>query len=105
MKKLIISLFGKRVASNETKLNEIESVLLKPIGDAIGDAIVHIAHLAQIKQAFPNVKTAVLVTERNKQLFAQADSVDQLIDERPLNYLIQRGKWDLYLDFQPTFTS
>ncbi|WGE87938.1 lipopolysaccharide heptosyltransferase family protein [Actinobacillus equuli subsp. haemolyticus] len=105
MKKLIIALFGKRTRSMECELTNIKSVLLKPIGDAIGDAIVHIAHLAQIKQAFPNVKTAVLVTERNKQLFAQADSVDQLIDERPLNYLIQRGKWDLYLDFRPTFTS
>ncbi len=105
MKKLIIALFGKRSRSHESELKHIKTVLLKPIGDAIGDAIVHIAHLAQIKQAFPNVKTAVLVTERNKQLFAQADSVDQLIDNNTSNYLTQRGKWDLYLDFQPTFTS
>ncbi|WGE32719.1 lipopolysaccharide heptosyltransferase family protein [Actinobacillus genomosp. 2] len=105
MKKLIITLFGKRTRSMECELTNIKSVLLKPIGDAIGDAIVHISHLAQIKQAFPQIKTAVLVTERNKQLFAHADSVDMLIDDKAINYVIQRGKWDLYLDFQPTFTS
>lgn len=105
MKKVIIKLFGKRPHSNNNELKHIKSVLLKPIGDAIGDAIVHIAHLAQIKQAFPAVKTAVLITERNKQLFEHANSVDQLIDDNLSNYLIQRGKWDLYLDFQPTFTS
>lgn len=105
MKSLVIKLFGTKKEKKTFEFNKIESVLLNPIGDAIGDAVVHIAHLEQMKQALPNIKTAVLVTERNKQLFSQASVVDFIFDDKVSTYLSQRGNWDLYLDFKPTFTT
>lgn len=105
MKPLVIKLFGTKKKKNTFDFAQVKSVLLKPIGDAIGDAVVHIAHLTQIKQALPNVKTAVLVTERNKALFAHTDVVDFIFEDKISGYFSQRGKWELYLDFQPTFTT
>lgn len=105
MKSLVIKLFGTKKDKKVFDFTQIESVLLKPIGDAIGDAIVHIAHLEQIKQAIPSAKIAVLVTKRNKQLFSHANVVDIVLEDKATTYLAQRDKWDLYLDFQPTFTT
>ncbi|MEG9475944.1 glycosyltransferase family 9 protein [Mannheimia indoligenes] len=105
MKSLVIKLFGTKKHKKVFDFTQIKSVLLKPIGDAIGDAVVHIAHLEQIKQALPDVKIAVLVTKRNQQLFSQASVVDAILKDKPSTYLSQRNKWDLYLDFQPTFTT
>ncbi|XTV77659.1 glycosyltransferase family 9 protein [Mannheimia haemolytica] len=104
MKSLVIKLFGTK-KEKTFKFSKIESVLLKPIGDAIGDAVVHIAHLEQIKKALPNVKIAVLVTSRNKLIFSQANVVDMILEDKVSTYLSQRGHWDLYLDFKPTFTT
>ncbi|HDL5111077.1 TPA: lipopolysaccharide heptosyltransferase family protein, partial [Mannheimia haemolytica] len=105
MKSLVIKLFGTKKEKKTFKFSKIESVLLKPIGDAIGDAVVHIAHLEQIKKALPNVKIAVLVTSRNKLIFSQANVVDMILEDKVSTYLSQRGHWDLYLDFKPTFTT
>ncbi|AWW34991.1 lipopolysaccharide heptosyltransferase family protein [Mannheimia varigena] len=105
MKSLVIKLFGTKKDKKAFDFTKIESVLLKPIGDAIGDAVVHISHLEQIKRALPNVQIAVLVTKRNQQLFSQASVVDFIFENKASTYLSQRNKWDLYLDFQPTFTT
>lgn len=105
MKRVIAKIFGRRVAKEALNFSSVESVLLKPIGNAIGDAVIHILHLTQIKKAYPNVKTAVLVTPRNRALFEQANCVDILFEDKFSTYLSQRGKWQIYLDFQPNFTS
>ncbi|TDQ57924.1 ADP-heptose:LPS heptosyltransferase [Mesocricetibacter intestinalis] len=104
MKKLITLLFARR-KKREQDLSRIRSVILKPIGDAIGDAIVHTAHLRQLKQAYPGLKTAVLVSARNREIFARSGVVDQLLPDKWFTYLSQRNRWQLYLDFMPTFTS
>ncbi|MBN6068449.1 glycosyltransferase family 9 protein [Aggregatibacter actinomycetemcomitans] len=103
-KKLVAKLAGKRKAEN-IDLIMIKSVLLKPIGDAIGDAVAHTAHLKQLKLANPELVIGVIVTERNRDIFAYSDLVDVLLEDKPLTYISQCRKWDLYLDFQPTYTT
>ena len=101
MKKLIVMLFGHRAQKQHIDLSSISSVLLKPIGDAI----VHIAHLNQLKNAFPNITIGVIVSERNKTIFECSGLVDILVEDRCYHYFRQRNKWQLYLDFMPNYTS
>ncbi|WP_443091213.1 glycosyltransferase family 9 protein [Basfia succiniciproducens] len=105
MKQLIAKIVSCRTPKESINLSKIRSILLKPIGDAIGDTIVHIAHIAQIKQAFPHIKIGVLTTYRNKELFLLSSMIDVVLDNKFSTFLLQRKKWDIYLDFQPTFTS
>lgn len=105
LKKFILFLAGKRKRLDNLDLNNISSILIKPIGDAIGDAIAHTAHLNQLRKFNSKLKIAVIVTERNKIIFQNSGLVDELIEHNIMNYYKQRGKWDLYLDFQPTFTT
>lgn len=105
MKTLIAKLFGQRKKSQSVDFSTITSVLLKPVGDAVGDAIVHIVHLKQIKQAFPQIKIGVFVSPRNEVIFRQSGLVDVLVEDHFITYLAQRRKWDLYLDFMPNYTS
>lgn len=104
MKHLIAIIFGQKKRKT-IDISNINSILLKPIGTAVGDTIVHLAHIKQLKMAFPNIKIGVLVTERCKAIYEQSGLVDVILNDHYLSYLSQCGKWDLYLDFMPTFTS
>ncbi|EFX91434.1 hypothetical protein HMPREF0027_1501 [Actinobacillus ureae ATCC 25976] len=105
MKSLVIKLFGTKRLKNEFNFNDINSILLKPIGDAVGDAIVHTLHLRQIKEANPHIKIGVLVTERNKLIYKNAGFIDVILEDNFQTYIQERKKWDLYLDFMPSFTT
>lgn len=104
IKKNIAKLAGKREPTT-INLNQTRSILIKPIGDAIGDAIAHTAHLNQLKQANPKLKIGVLVTNRNRTIFAMSGLADVLLEDKFSTYLKERKNWDLYLDFMPTYTS
>ncbi|WP_165867187.1 glycosyltransferase family 9 protein [Lonepinella koalarum] len=105
IKKLMVIFWGSRKPTKCRDLSQVKSVLLNPIGDAIGDAIVHGLHLRQLKSRYPNLKIGVLVTDRNKVVFEASGLVDEFIQMTFINYCRQRKKWDLYLDFTPQFTS
>ena len=105
MKSLIAKLFGHKKKKLPIDLNQCQSVLLKPIGTAVGDTIVHLAHLRQLKKAFPHIKIGVLVTPRCEALYKASQIVDTLLTDKAPSYLSERKKWDLYLDFLPSFTS
>ncbi|WP_315567700.1 formamidopyrimidine-DNA glycosylase [Haemophilus parahaemolyticus] len=105
MKFLIAKLFSTRKLKGQLDIKDYNSLLLKPIGDAIGDSIVHIAHIKQIKAAFPNMKIGVLATDRCKAIYECSGIIDEILNNKYVTYLNQRNKWDLYLDFSPSFTS
>lgn len=105
LKRLVAFFAGEREKLASINLHQIDSVLIKPIGDAVGDAVAHTAHINQLKQFNPNLHVGVIVTPRNQVIFEQSGLVDILIPDRFYHYLEQRRKWDLYLDFQPSFTT
>ncbi len=105
IKGLIVKFFGYRMPTQNRDLSSVDSVLLNPVGDAIGDAVVHGLHLRQLKSCYPNLKIGVFVTERNEPVFKASGIVDEFIKMNLSNYFRQRKKWDLYLDFSPQFTS
>ncbi len=105
IKRVIAKIFGSRRPTKKTDLGRLDSVLLNPVGDAIGDAVAHGLHLRQLKAGYPHLKVGVFVTERNRAVFAASGVVDELITMTPTAYVKQRKKWDLYLDFTTRFNS
>ncbi|WP_439243122.1 glycosyltransferase family 9 protein [Lonepinella sp. BR2474] len=111
-KKLLVALLPNRQdKTRQDKTNEtfqprhVNSILFRPLGYALGDAVVHTAHLKQLKSAFPQAKIGVLVSPTNQAIFAHCPVVDQLIPRKLRNYLKQRKQWDLLLDFENNFNS
>ena len=47
----------------------------------------------------------MLVTPRCEALYKASQIVDTLLTDKAPSYLSERKKWDLYLDFLPSFTS
>lgn len=105
MKALIAKIFGQKNVKSHYDFSQLNSVLVRPIGDAVGDAVAHIAHIQQIKQAFPQLKIGVVVTERNREIYQHISFIDQVLDNSLVSYLQQRNQWQLLLDFQPSITT
>ncbi|MDG6247896.1 hypothetical protein Q7456_03825 [Glaesserella parasuis] len=55
-KKLFLFFIEKRKILNIENLfsKKVNSILVRPLGNAIGDAVVHTAHLQQLRYLFPN---------------------------------------------------
>lgn len=104
-KKLILALFGHKKANLNFDFNQIESILIRPVGDAIGDACAHAAYAAQIKKIYPNCKVGVFATERNKAIYQLSPAIDEILEDNLLSYLVNRKKWQIFLDCYETFTS
>lgn len=105
--KKILLLFLQNRQKHPKKLNmsEVKSILIRPLGDAIGDAAVHTAHIKQLKEAFPHIKIGVLVTKNNRTVFEYSYLADELIERNFFNYIKNYKKWDLLLDFENNFNS
>lgn len=89
----------------ELPFKEIHTILLRPLGNAIGDATVHTAHLSQLRALFPNAKLGVMVTPQNRTVFEHCGLADEFIERNILSLIKQHKKWDLLLDFENNFNS
>lgn len=90
----------------QNSLKSVNSVLIKPLGSAIGDAVIHTAHLAQLKAIYPNAKIGVLSKNSAKIIFEKSNLCDEIINPDKFSVLLQnKNKWELFLDFSNTFTS
>ena len=107
LKKLLIILSKKRdiLESDIFDFKDIKSILLRPLGNAIGDATVHTAHLYQLKEVFPNAKLGVIVSKQNRVIFEHSNLVDEYVERNILAYFSHHNKWDLLLDFENNFNS
>lgn len=107
IKKFLLCLQQNRQKSPlvELPFKNIQSILLRPLGNAIGDAAVHTAHLNQLRSLFPSAKLGVIVTPQNRTVFEHSGLVDEFIDRSFFSFLQQYKKWDLLLDFENNFNS
>ncbi len=105
LKKAIVKLVGSRAKISSINFAEIQSVLIKPIGDAIGDSIAHSAHIKQLKAANPNIKIGIFVSSRSRLIYELSGLVDVFFEDKAITYFKQRKRWDLYLDFMPSYTT
>lgn len=104
-KKLVIRYFGHKKIRNDFDFTHVKSILIRPVGDAVGDAVAHIAYIRQLKAIYPGVRIGVIVTDRNRDIYAYSHEADELIENKTTAYLKQRGKWQLFLDFYCYFNS
>ncbi|UOO82531.1 glycosyltransferase family 9 protein [Uruburuella testudinis] len=104
-KKLVIRYFGHKKICHDFDFRNVKSILIRPVGDAVGDAVAHIAYIRQLKAIYPGVRIGVIVTDRNHDIYAYSHEVDELIKDKTIDYLKQRGKWQLFLDFYCYFNS
>ncbi|OOF68348.1 hypothetical protein BKG89_07840 [Rodentibacter caecimuris] len=81
------------------------SILIRPLGNAIGDATVHTAHIQQLRTAFPEAKIGVIVTPQNRAIFEHCRLVDCYVERNLLSYIKNHKKWDWLLDFENNFNS
>ena len=105
MKSLICKIFGRKPKTKNIDWKNISSVLIRPIGTGIGDAVVMSAVIGQLKQAYPLCKIGVLITQRNQFVFEHIPGVDICFQDKPITYFKQHKKWQVFLDYRPTFTT
>lgn len=106
-KKLFLFFIEKRKILNIENLfsKKVDSILVRPLGNAIGDAVVHTAHLQQLRYLFPNAKLGVVVTPQNKEVFKHSGLVDTYVNRSIISYILNFKKWDLLIDFENNFNS
>ena len=105
MKKIFLKIFGRKDKNKSFDFTTVKSVLIRPLGTGLGDGIILTAVFKQLKQAYPDIKTGVLAINRNSPVFKNNPFIDKVVQDKPLNYLLNRGKWQVFMDYVPTFTT
>ena len=105
MKSLFVKLFARPYTPVPVDWEQVSSVLIRPIGTGLGDAVVLSAVCLQLKKAYPACKIGVLVSPRNFPIFKRVKEVDVCIKDTFLSWLKNRRKYEIMLDYQPTFTT
>ncbi|MFD1805419.1 glycosyltransferase family 9 protein [Pasteurella oralis] len=101
----ILLLENRQKHPSPIQFDQIQSILLRPLGFAIGDAAVHTAHLKQLKTLFPKAKLGVVVRGANKAIYQASGLVDEFVERNLPSYIKHCKKWDLLLDFENNFNS
>lgn len=96
---------AQKIQSNPIQFSSVQSILLRPLGFAIGDAAVHTAHLQQLKTIFPQAKLGVVVCGANKAIYQASRLVDVFVERNLFSYIKHHKKWDILLDFENNFNS
>lgn len=104
-KALIVRLFGHKKPCPNFDFCNVRSVLIQPLGTAVGDAVINTAYAAQIKKMYPQAHIGIFVTPRNREILSHCPAVDELVESRWPSYFRQHKKWDLFLDFNEVFTT
>jgi alpha 1,6-DD-heptosyltransferase len=105
LKKMICYLFGRPQHCSEFSLENVLSILIRPMGHLVGDTVVHIAYIRQLKTMYPHCRIGILVTKRSRPIYECCTLIDNLIDDTFSSCLYQRKKWQFYLDFYETYNS
>lgn len=104
-KPLIAYLFGRKKPCPDFDFHHVQSILIYPLGDAVGDAIINTVYAHQLRQIYPHARLGIIVTDRNREILTRCPDFDELIENKWIKLLQQRKKWDLILDFYESFHS
>lgn len=105
MKSLFVKLLARPYAPVSVDWKQVSSILIRPIGTGLGDAVVLSAVCLQLKKAYPACKIGVLVSPRNFPIFKRVKEVDECIKDTFCSWLKNRRKYEVMLDYQPSFTT
>lgn len=102
-KVLIAKLFGTKEIIPNFGLKDVKSVLIHPIGDAVGDAVICTAYADQLREMYPNAKIGIFATKRNWEILSHCPAIDEIVEDNTQSYFNHRKKWDLLIDFNESF--
>lgn len=105
MKKIFAKLFAHTPKAKNLEWKNVQSVLIRPIGAGLGDAVVLSAVFSQLKKAYPTIKLGVLSTPRNRPIFERIFTIDEILPDTFFTAITHRCKYQVFLDYQPTFTT
>lgn len=105
MKKLFAKWFAHTPSAENIDWKNIRSVLIRPIGAGLGDSVVLSAVFAQLKKAYPSCRLGVLATPRNRPILERIPFIDEILPDTFWTVCTQIGKWQIFLDYRPTFTT
>ena len=105
MKKLFAKLFARTPKAKNLDWRNIQSVLVRPIGSGLGDAIVLSSAFAQLKKTYPNCKLGVLSTSRNRPILEHIPFIDEILPSSFPTAFTHHGKYQVFLEYQSSFTT
>ena len=103
--KLVMAACKAKRVLNLADCKTASSILIRPVGPALGDAVMATGYLSQLKQALPHAKIGIVIEARNKDLFANTPFNTHLITDSLLSAWKNRHQWDVFLDFSTTFST
>lgn len=105
LKKLFAKIFASKPPHGKIDFTDVQSILVSPIGSAVGDAIVLTAVLGQLRATYPHAKIGVISHPRNEAVFKNNPLELDVIDLSVFYALFHRNKWQLFLDCSAGFTT
>ncbi|KPN71997.1 glycosyltransferase family 9 protein [Neisseria sp. 83E34] len=104
-KQITLRFFGNKKSNPDFDFHRVSSVLIRPMGHAVGDTVAHIAYIRQLKAIYPNCKIGIFVTERSRPIYEHCPLIDEFLEDSFSECIKQHKKWQVYLDFYETFNS
>lgn len=105
IKRLFAKIFASKPPHGKIDFTDVESILVNPIGSAVGDAIVLTAALGQLRSTYPHAKIGVICHSRNEAVFKNNPIQLDVINMSVFYALFHRNKWQLFLDCSAGFTT
>lgn len=105
MKKLIVNFFAHTPKAEHLDWKNIQSMLIRPLGTGLGDSVVLSTVFKQLKQAYPSCRLGVLATPRNRPILEHIPFIDEILPDTFWTALTHCGKYQVFLDYRPTFTT
>ncbi len=104
-KQPIIWLFGHKKSVGNFNFSAVDSILIRPTGKALGDAVINSSCVRQLKTMYPHARIGVLVAGSNRAVFECCPQADELVDEKTGEMWKQRGRWQVLLDMPDAFNT
>lgn len=105
LKKLAILPFSHKEAVRDFNFKNVNSILIRPTGNALGDSVINSAYVQQLKTIYPHARIGMLVTRNNRTIYELNPCLDELIEQNFLSFIKQRKRWDIFLDMPDAFNS
>lgn len=104
-KQPVIWLFGHKKSVGNFDFSAVDSILIRPTGKALGDAVINSSYVRQLKAIYPDARIGVLVAGSNRAVFECCPQADELVDEKLGEMWRQRNRWQVLLDMPDAFNT
>ncbi|OBW95272.1 hypothetical protein QV08_03430 [Gallibacterium salpingitidis] len=105
IKKLFILPFAYKQKAKNFDFYQVNSILIRPTGYALGDSVVNNAYITQLRTIYPNARLGMIVTKNSRTIYALNPEINELVEKKFLSFIKQRKRWDILLDMPDAFNT